>query len=532
MKQYQKSNGGCYIAALAAIFVSTIFAVVLQFFKGSILDSAVAGDLPAAIRCVLLLLLFILCESVFYFLYAWLTAAFSAGCTRLLKRDIFKSILHRSYVSYQAHPQGWYLSQYTTQADAIREYRFQLLPRFWEILFKVLFVSAALFLLDPRIAVLTLLLLTTPLYLPKLIEKQLQRAQSAQLQAAESALTCIQDWLSGFEVIKNFSIEQHIFKKFNGVNDRAMDALFRNTAWGAVSQLLTSLISYLSYFVILACSTWLVLTGEFSAGDFFVAIGMIDQLSYPLIALADILRAFVSIRPACRSMEQFLREDHGAAGARPLGAVRREIQYRGVTFSYPGASRPVLRDVTFTLQKGCRYLLKGPSGCGKTTAVNLLLRYYDPDAGEITVDGVPLSRFSSTYGCMTVVRQEAVLFRDSLRNNLTMYRTVPDERLLQVLHGVGLDQFADRAALDSPVEENGANLSGGEKKRLCLARALLQDTDVLILDEPLANLDDATASKIEDLLLSIEGKILLVVSHQFTPEKVARFDGVIPFGRA
>ena len=113
--------------------------------------------------------------------------------------------------------------------------------------------------------------------------------------------------------------------------------LLRDMTLGAVSQLITTLISYLSYFVVLICATWLVLQGDFSAGNFFVAIGMIDQLSYPLIELV------------------------------------REIRYRNVSFAYPD-EKPVLENFSFQAQKGRRYLIKGPSGCGKTTAINLLLR--------------------------------------------------------------------------------------------------------------------------------------------------------------
>ena len=128
---------------------------------------------------------------------------------------------------------------------------------------------------------------------------------------------------------------------------------------------------------------------------------------------------------------------------------------------------------------------------------------------------------------MTVVRQEAILFHYTLRNNLTMYREIPDEKLIALLERLELSKYANTEALDSIISENGANLSGGEKKRICLARALLRDTDVLILDEPLANLDEGTAGKIEDLLLSIKGKLMLVVSHQFTEEKLPLFDRVI-----
>ena len=128
---------------------------------------------------------------------------------------------------------------------------------------------------------------------------------------------------------------------------------------------------------------------------------------------------------------------------------------------------------------------------------------------------------------MTIVRQDAILFHDTLRNNLTMYREVPDSRLIDVLKSVGLDRYANPQALDSILTEHGANFSGGEKKRICLARALLRDTDVLILDEPLANLDAATAERIEDLLLSISNRTILVVSHQFTDTKLPYFDRVI-----
>ena len=111
-----------------------------------------------------------------------------------------------------------------------------------------------------------------------------------------------------------------------------------------------------------------------------------------------------------------------------------------------------------------------------------------------------------------------------------MYRDIPDDRLISVLDSLGLSKFANKAGLDSMITENGSNLSGGEKKRICLARALLRNTDVLILDEPLANLDDVTADKIEDLLLEIEEKLLIVGSHQFTEDKVHYFDSVLTMG--
>lgn len=531
MKKYQKHASVYLIGALVFILTSTVFAVVLQFFKGDVLDYAIAGDTQATLRYAILLAAFILSEILLYFGYRQFSARFVVDCTKQLKRDIFESILKRSYMDYKMTPQGEYIAKYTNEADTIKARRFQMLPLFWEILFKIIFVSVALFMLDWRLALITIGLLSTPLYIPKLIEKRLQNAQNAYLKAVEANLAKVSDWFSGFEIIRNFSIEGKILSQFDDTNDLTMDKLLRDMTLGAVSQLITTLISYLSYFVVLICATWLVLHGEFSAGNFFVAIGMIDQLSYPLISLAEIIRQLVAIKPSCRSLEKFIEEGNVTGQGNPLMELGREIRYRNVSFAYPD-EKPVLKNFNFQAQKGRRYLIKGPSGCGKTTAVNLLLRYYDVTDGSIEVDGVSLSEYCSTYGCMTVVRQEAVLFHDSLRNNLTMYRDIPDEKLVEVLHTLGLGKFAGKDALDAMVVENGANLSGGEKKRICLARALLRDTDVLILDEPLANLDDATAGMIEDLLLSIEGKLLLVVSHQFTEKKLLYFDNVLNLDKA
>ena len=282
--------------------------------------------------------------------------------------------------------------------------------------------------------------------------------------------------------------------------------------------------SYVSYYLVLVAAGWLVLKGDFSAGDFFIAIGMIDQLSWPLISLANILRQLIAVKPVCRRMEEFLAESAPEQPAVPLRELHRSIRFRNVDFSYDG-QREILKNFSLSLKKGEKCLLKGPSGCGKTTAVNLLLRYHSPTGGSIEIDGVPLEEIGSTYGLMTVVRQEAVLFRDTLRNNLTLYRPVPEERLREVLTDVGLTRLC--GSLDEPVAEGGANFSGGEKKRLCLARALLRDTGVLLLDEPLANLDDATAERIEDLLLSIRDKTVIVVSHQFTGSKLSAFDQVV-----
>ena len=137
MKKYQESNCRYFVGALVSILIGTVFAVVLQFFKGDVLDYAAAGEAQKAVRCAALLICFILFECLFYFLYDRFSAKFVVACTRELKQDIFASITARSYVAYKDHQQGEYIAKYTNEADAIKERHFSMLPMFWEILSKI-----------------------------------------------------------------------------------------------------------------------------------------------------------------------------------------------------------------------------------------------------------------------------------------------------------------------------------------------------------------------------------------------------------
>ncbi|MEG2058383.1 MAG: ABC transporter ATP-binding protein [Lachnospiraceae bacterium] len=525
MKKYMKKKSAVFFGAIISILLSTVFAVSLQFIKGDVLDYAVAGDLILVNKYIWLLFVFIISEILLFFIYKLLSAKFIVGCSKELKNDIFSSIMSHSYVDYKKSNQGSYIAKYANEADTIVSRYFALIPLFYEIFFKICIVSLALFLLDWRVAVITLFLLTTPLYLPKLIEKKLQKIQEEQIKAVSESIEKINDWLSGFEIIKNFSIEKKIMGKFEVVNDNSAKKFYADIRIGALSQLITTLISYLSYFIILACSAVLVWKGEFSAGEFFVAIGMVDQLSYPLISLADIIRELIAIKPICRKMETFIIKKEKVPYGRKKMELQQQIIVEDVSFSYP--EQPlVFEKLNFVFEKNRRYLIKGPSGCGKTTMINLLLQYYPPITGNIKIDNTPIEQYDSSYDLMTVVRQEAILFHDSLRNNLTMYQNFDEDIIIKKLVELGLEKYANKDSLDEIVEENGSNFSGGEQKRICLARALLRKTDVLILDEPLANLDIETGKKIEDLLLQITDRTVIIVSHQFTNEKIGLFDNV------
>ncbi len=375
----------------------------------------------------------------------------------------------------------------------------------------------------------TLFLLTMPLYVPKLVEKKLQRAQTEHVKAFEKHIKSLTDWLSGFEIIKNYSIEANIKEKFIESNSVTMMKNLRKRHMGYLTRSISALLSYLSHFVILVFAAYLVLKGDFSAGSFFIAVGMIDQLSYPIISLSYFIQDLVSVKPVNRSVLEFINEEikkHGRVDI-PKGEFK-EVLFRDVSFGYDDYEN-IIDNLNMRFVRDKQYLLKGISGSGKTSSVNLLLDYYKPGSGTVEINSIPVGEIKNLNQVITVMRQDAVLFEESLRNNLTMYQDISDEKLINILFRVGLDKYANYAGLDMLIHEGGTNLSGGEKRRITLARSILRETPILILDEPLANLDEENAKSIESQLLSIKDRTLVIISHQFSSENIGKLDEIIEF---
>ncbi len=180
-------------------------------------------------------------------------------------------------------------------------------------------------------------------------------------------------------------------------------------------------------------------------------------------------------------------------------------------------------------------MLVGPSGGGKSTVLRLLRKYFKPDQGQILLDGTDLARIDRTdyYQHLANVEQQVFLFDDSLRNNLTLFKSYTEEEIMAAVRGAGLLPFlaARPEGLDYKIEDNGQNLSGGERARIAIARGLIARAGLLLLDEAFASLDEEVARGIEKTLLELEGVTLISVSHVIFSDTAPLYDGVFEVKR-
>lgn len=530
MNQIIKKHWRYLAFAILFTAISSLAAVYLQFIKGDVLDFALAKNSPAALRSGILLLLLIVVENSFWYFFDIAASKFFLSCVRTLRERYFSALIARSFPQFQAKPQGEYVAAYTDQINQIQKQYFENVLWIFEIGIKALFVAIGVFLLDWRIALVTLFLLTTPLYVPKLVEKRLQRSKKESAQAFERHLAKLLDWLKAFELIKNFGVEEKIKAKFRQSANQQYEIDYRMQIVSYQAWLVSACLSYFSHFIILAFAAGLVLRGEFSAGQFFVAVGMIDQLSMPILALSVYFQEFTAVKPVREKLEVFLNTTVSQSATRLLEPGQAlKVRFDKVNFAYESKNL-LLKDFNLEAARPERLLITGPNGSGKSTAMNLLLNYHLPQSGTVSIADVPVSEIGNLPELVTVLRQDTSFFQDTVRENLRVYQELPDDRLIDALKKVGLEKWANSAGLNLMLESGAANLSGGERRRLALARALIRDTPVMILDEPLANLDKDSHRQIEDLILGIKDKLLFLISHQFAPEKIDQFDQIIRFG--
>lgn len=513
MKKYISSKFWFLFFSILFVLFATLSAIGSQFLKGSLLDTVLDKNSSQAIHLGLFLAITVLLEIVFYYGFDIYRFKFTTGIAFVLRKDFISSVLSKPFPVFSNKNSGEYISEFTNTIRLINDSYIAVIPLLVEVIIKSIFVTISLFILDYRIAIITVILLTAPLCIPKLIENKLQSLQEAELDSLERMVTLATGWLKGFELIKNNSLEKIIRDKFGLSNIETMHAAFSFRKLTALSKSISTLLSYASHLIILFIAAYFVLTGEFSAGTFFIAISLIDQLSYPILSTSEFIKELLSTKGIAEELIQLTASQDARKGVTLDQNFINKVSFEDVCFGYE-EGKPLLNKFCLEAHIGDHYLLRGKNGSGKTTAMNLLLDYYKPQSGIILINDIPVSEIINLYDIISIQRQDNIFFQDTLFNNLTLYQPIAKERVIDELNAFGLYKYSNEAALEEIIAENGANFSGGEKRRFALLREILQDKPILILDEPFANIDKESIVKIEERINDLSDKIIFLISHQ------------------
>ncbi len=355
------------------------------------------------------------------------------------------------------------------------------------------------------------------------VGKRTHAEQSAANEFWDRASGRLSDALQNVKVIRLFVRETQEIERINSLNRSAIDRQYRiNFLWGVLESG-REFLEFVVKIAVMLVGTYLVLHGKLSIGELFLFVALSGRFYAPLQALESAYREIVAkLADARKSEDLLVRDKEPDTGTSGLSGIHESVRFENVTFRYPGTERAVLENVSFEIAKGTRVALVGHTGSGKSTIANLLLRFYEPSEGRIRIDGTDVRDFSvSAYReRFAAVFQDTTLFNDTLRANLEYVRDgVEFEEIREACRKAEMLDFIESLpeGFDTVVGERGLKLSGGEKQRLSIARAILANPDVLVLDEATSALDSKTESKIQKAFDALmEGRTSLVIAHRLS----------------
>jgi ATP-binding cassette subfamily C protein len=338
----------------------------------------------------------------------------------------------------------------------------------------------------------------------------------------------IKEVLSAFHIIKtnnlNDKVKNDYYNKSEQVQkkgyviDRIQSFIFalQNTNFAITFTALLLIIAYMS------------ITGDLTFGAVVLIAQSSEKLIWPISSFTETLPKLMSVKSIIKRMDKSLENISNYEETIDFNGFNSKIELKDVKFAYD--DNVVLDGANLEFQKGKKYLIVGPSGGGKSTVLRLLRKYFNPNDGEITIDGIPLRDIKKEqyFNCIANIEQNVFLFEDSIKNNLTLYKDYTDDEINDALKRAGLDEFISSLPLgiETIIYDNGKNISGGERSRIAIARGLLNKSQIIFLDEAFASLDYDRASEIEKSILNLENVTVINVSHVIIKENQDQYDQV------
>ncbi len=397
---------------------------------------------------------------------------------------------------------------------------------------------AAAFFLNWRVSAVALLVTPLLYTIIRKLGKRIRRASERALEGQGELLGVATESLQALRVVKAHDAEAFESGRFHRVNKRVFQELNRVRTARAVASPLTETITLIALCGMTLVVAKAILSQGIDPATFIMAIICLAVAGASFKPLTALVHDIQSSTPAAERLRELILRAPEPGHERSLPALPRHqkaIEFRNVTVTYPGRDEPALRSINLTIRHGERVAFVGPNGSGKTTALSLVNRMFDPDQGQVLIDGTDITKAKvrSLRAQVGVVTQETVLFRGSIRSNITYGATgvdTSDQAVIAAAKRARAHDFIQTLpqGYETPVAEQGLSLSGGQRQRIAIARAILRDPAILILDEATSMVDAESEARIAEALAEFsKGRTTLVVAHRLST--VVHSDRIVVF---
>ena len=523
-----RGNRLCFVIALLFTCAGTLWNLIVSYLLGHILDIMTTGNLAQLAHTTL----FCLGLSAVIFLSQ---LALYRAKTRFIHRGLaqykdlaFSHLSQKSIRAFSQENTGRYLSALTNDTNSIEE---NYLNQSFLMVSQVLLFFGSLGMMlwySWKLALAAILLSLIPIAVTLATGGKLAAREKKVSEENESYVSMLKDLLSGFSVIKSFKAEDQVRSRFAQANAWLEHIKARRRWLYFLISAMSTCLSFLVQFGIFLFGAYLAIRGEITPGTVLIMVNLCGLLLSPIQTVPQYWASRKAALALMDKLAELTAQNQQESGVSIPATLSQAITLDHVSFGYE-PDKPILQDLTAQFQAGKTYAIVGGSGSGKSTLLHLLMGASGAYTGSIAVDGVELREVDahSLYDLMSLMGQDVFLFDDTIRNNLTMFRSFPEEEVADAVERSGLSQLLQARGEDYRCGENGVNLSGGEGQRISIARCLLRSTPVLLLDEATAALDNATAAAVTQSILDLTGTTRIVVTHRLEPQLMAQYDEIL-----
>lgn len=527
---FYQHNRLAFIAAALASLLNAVLNLILSWLMQQLIDAAAGapGALPfgVLIRACGGFFLLILCGAALLFCAK---PRFLATAMEQYKNCAVTHLLQKSVPDFQRQPSAAYLSALTNDATTIET---DCLTQQFALITKLCCFAGALAMMLAYSVPLTLAALVLAL-LPFAVSlaagDRLANATRLVSDRNKDFTAFLSDCLNGFPVIRSFRVETEVNKRFSAENHRLEQQKRTRLQLQTLLESAGSFTGVAAQLGVFLLGTYLALSGRgVTPGTVIMFVNLMNFLVEPLSELPGLLAARKAALALVQKLADSLAGQSAQPGGQTLSQLNKQIELRQVSYSYM-SGKPILKELSVRLEAGKAYAVVGASGGGKSTLLHLL---HIPDAntrGQVLFDGIDIRTLApeSLNDLVSVVQQNVFVFNASIRDNITMFRTFPEETVQEVIRRAHLEELIARRGLDALCGENGSELSGGEKQRIAIARSLLKQSSILLADEATAALDMKTAHEITQDILSLENITRVVVTHRLEAALLRQYEQVL-----
>lgn len=540
--QYIGSSKYLVLGMLAVMLAVTLLQLIAPSLQGQAINAmtvegALSVDMLEVMRTLALLAVVYLLTAVMQYFQGICSVSLSQATVRRMRTDLFNRIVKLPIRFIDTHQHGDIMSRMTNDVENISQVVSSSIGSLFSGVLTVVGSIAIMLYYSPALTCISFVTVILSLLVTGKMSKYMRKYFSRQSSLLGQLNGHAEEMITGYHTVVAFSREENAEKEFNAISaDLKRTGIIAQLLGGIMGPVM-NVIGNIGFLLIAAFGGYFALQGAISIGVIQAFILYSKQFTRPINELANL---YGQIQTAIAGAERVFAildsEPEVDEGRTHLPAVRGDIDFNHIFFSYV-PDKPVLKDFDLHVKSGQRIAIVGATGSGKTTVVNLLTRFYDVDQGDILLDGINIQNIpkAELRGNIAIVLQDTVLFSDTIAGNIRYGRLeAEDADVRKAAQTANADIFIERLpeGYDSVLSESGGNLSQGQRQLLSIARAVLADPSILILDEATSSVDTRTELHIQEAMLALmEGRTSLIIAHRLSTIRTADVIVVVDDGK-